>query len=100
MTTATPRRVQLSRRAHWRLPPNTRSVAYPSRWANPYRPATRSAEANAAAVHAYRRHLREHPTLVDELRAQLRGVSVACWCPLELPCHGDVVLAVAAGEDP
>lgn len=75
-------------------------MAYPSRWTNPYRPATRTPEANVAAVRAYRQHLREHPDLVDEIRTQLRDVSVACWCPLELPCHGDVVLAVAAGEDP
>ncbi|MPY81317.1 MAG: hypothetical protein GEV04_23500 [Actinophytocola sp.] len=59
------RRVQLSRRAGWRLPPNTRSVAYSSRFANPYRPpAARTVEANAAAVEQYRARLRAHPALV------------------------------------
>ncbi|HEX6514923.1 MAG TPA: DUF4326 domain-containing protein [Nocardioidaceae bacterium] len=95
-----PVRVQLSRRAGWRLPPNTRSVAYPSKFANPHRPTSRSPEANAAAVERYRAHLRAHPELVAAIRDELAGVNVACWCPLTLPCHGDDVLAVAAGEDP
>lgn len=33
----TPERVQLRRVAGWRMPPNTRSVARPSRWGNPFR---------------------------------------------------------------
>lgn len=32
----TPQRVQLSRRKGWRLPPNTMSVARPTKWGNPY----------------------------------------------------------------
>lgn len=95
-----PVRVQLSRRAGSRLPPNTRSVAYPSKFANPHRPASRSTEANVAAVEQYRAHLRAHPELIDAIRAELAGVNVACWCPLTMPCHGDVDLAVAVGEDP
>ena len=32
-----PRRIQLSRRKGWRMPDNTRSVARPTRWGNPFR---------------------------------------------------------------
>lgn len=35
--------------------------------------------------------------MVAAIRAELAGVNVACVCDLALPCHGDVVLAVAAG---
>ena len=45
-----PRRLQLRRSPGWRLPPNAVSVAAPSKWANPFRPARRSVEANHAAV--------------------------------------------------
>jgi hypothetical protein len=50
-------RVRLSRKAGARLPADAVSVAYPTKWANPHRPATRSLEANATAVAAYREQL-------------------------------------------
>lgn len=35
---------------------------------------------------------------VDDL-APLRGKDLACWCPLDQPCHADVLLALANGGD-
>lgn len=32
---------------------------------------------------------------VEEVRAELAGCDVACWCPLDAPCHGDVLLRLA-----
>jgi hypothetical protein len=29
------------------------------------------------------------------IRAELAGLSLACWCPLDRPCHADVLLAIA-----
>lgn len=34
----------------------------------------------------------------DEAVAVLAGRDLACWCPLDQPCHADVLLAVANGE--
>jgi hypothetical protein len=34
-----------------------------------------------------------------ELRAELRGKSLACWCPLDQPCHADVLLELANAKD-
>lgn len=31
----------------------------------------------------------------EEVRRELAGRDVACSCPLDQPCHGDVLLAVA-----
>ena len=31
----------------------------------------------------------------EEIRAQLAGHDLACWCPLEGPCHADVLLEIA-----
>ena len=28
---------------------------------------------------------------------ELRGRDLACWCPLDRPCHGDVLLELANG---
>ena len=29
------------------------------------------------------------------LRQALRGKNLACWCPLDAPCHADVLLEIA-----
>ena len=44
-----------------------------------------------------------HRDLIDQhaaIRAsieQLRGRNLACWCPLDQPCHADVLLEIANG---
>lgn len=32
---------------------------------------------------------------LTELRTKLAGRDLACWCPLDSPCHGDVLLELA-----
>lgn len=54
----------------------------------------------AAAVDAYERMLRRSPAFVADIRAELAGCRLACWCPPGSPCHGDVLLRVARGEEP
>ncbi|MGL5825002.1 MAG: DUF4031 domain-containing protein [Nocardioides sp.] len=92
--TAGPRRVQLSRASGFTLPPHTVSVAAPTRWANPYRPA-RSPEDNAAAVDHFRQYLARNPELVVAARRELVGLNLACWCRPALACHADVWLVLA-----
>lgn len=31
----------------------------------------------------------------EDVRRELAGHNLACWCPLDRPCHADVLLAVA-----
>jgi len=82
-----PGRVRLSRRKGWRMPPNTVSVARPGRWGNPVRVGPRMTAAEAVAF--YRRsHVPSDVSL-------LRGKNLACWCPLDGPCHADVLLELA-----
>jgi hypothetical protein len=33
-----------------------------------------------------------------EARAELAGRDLACWCPLDQPCHADVLLELARGD--
>jgi hypothetical protein len=35
------------------------------------------------------------PPALDDLRRALRGHDLACWCPLDAPCHADTLLEVA-----
>jgi hypothetical protein len=30
--------------------------------------------------------------------AELKGRDLACWCPLDEPCHADVLLRIANAE--
>lgn len=34
---------------------------------------------------------------VEDIRAELAGRDLACWCPLDQPCHADVLLEIAKG---
>lgn len=47
------------------------------------------------AVAMYRRWLDQRPSLVKEARFELRGRDLMCWCPLDEPCHADVLLELA-----
>ena len=69
-----PQRLRLSRARGFRLPPNATSVAHPTPWANPYRPATRGPEANKVAVEQFVEHLKTHPDLVLRGRGRLSGL--------------------------
>ena len=35
------------------------------------------------------------PWGVDRIRNELAGSDLACWCPLDQPCHADVLLEIA-----
>ena len=105
-------RVQLRRVEGWCKPDDTVVVARrangPGRWGNPF-PVGQVVTVAGAEVHVqdaatavalYRRHLQTSPELVAEIRAELAGRPLACWCPLSAPCHADVLRYVAGGGDP
>jgi len=37
--------------------------------------------------------------LAKAARNELAGKDLACWCPLDQPCHADVLLELANEED-
>jgi len=37
-------------------------------------------------------------SLIEEIRAELTGKDLACWCPVDQPCHADVLLEIANPE--
>ncbi len=77
------------------LPPGTRSVAWPTKWARPHpHPGTR--HAHAAAVVDYAVWIAGRSDLHTAARRELGGADLACTCPLgEMPCHRDVLLDIA-----
>lgn len=90
-----PQRIQRKRTKGWTMPVNTVYVGRPSRGGNPYRASGATTAAEAVAM--FRDYLRRAPDQ-DEVRTylnSLRGKDLACWCPLNQPCHADVLLELA-----
>lgn len=47
------------------------------------------------AIRKYRDFL-EHRLLIEpDFLEPLRGKNLACWCPLDQPCHADILLELA-----
>ena len=91
-----PERIQLRRTKGWRKPPEAVVVARPSKWGNPYR----LEDHGDAAVSYYRRDLLDGDLgfTVDDVKRELAGKDLACWCPVDgRPCHADVLLEIANG---
>lgn len=95
------------------MPANTVSVCRPGRWGNPF-PIGKPAEdvpmefrgqiARDAkhAVELYRSLIRHFGFPIQCDLEELRGKNLACWCPLDQPCHADALLywANAKGHRP
>jgi hypothetical protein len=35
------------------------------------------------------------PTTIDDVKRELKGKNLACFCRLDQPCHADVLLGIA-----
>jgi hypothetical protein len=101
------------------MPAGAVYVGRPSRWANQWRITKRPGpaawerqfvvshadsgeilgafwhgeQARKWAVKAFRRDITDE--LITAARANLAGRDLACWCPLDQPCHVDVLLELA-----
>lgn len=108
-----PRRIQRQRAKGWRMPEGAIYVGRPSRWGNPHQAVHVDCYLGGMcwAVARDGELVREH---MDKLSAvcwavdmfaancqlsdvidSLRGHDLACWCPLDQPCHADVLLKLA-----
>lgn len=80
------------------MPPDTIYVGRPTVWGNPYvvgsQLLTGETLTAAKAVELYRQHVLEVFDL-RTIRTRLGGRNLACWCPLDRPCHADVLLDLA-----
>lgn len=47
------------------------------------------------AVAMFRGWLDQRPALAEAARTELGGRDLMCWCPLDEPCHADVLLELA-----
>jgi hypothetical protein len=96
------------------MPPGAVYVGRPSRWGNPWPARPGNKHAASVAVAFFSAWLKFHPAveavgypaggmvmrrsrILNDLW-ELRGRDLACWCPLDQPCHADVLLELANPE--
>lgn len=107
--TEKPQRVQLSRRKGWRMPPDTMKVDRTTKWGNPFIVGKHGTRAECVDLHTKllagylcisidRECIdaqRAHRQFVQANHRRLHGKNLACWCPLDKPCHADALLKIA-----
>lgn len=106
-----PKRIQRKRTKGWRMPEGAVCVDRSTRWGNLFEigcgvvirqsdgdtVSLGKVETREQAVAWFRAYLSHYPHIAERARNQLRGKDLACWCPLDQPCHADVLLEIANG---
>lgn len=90
-----PERIQRKRTKGWRMPKNTVYVGRGSKWGNPFRIGV---DGNASdCCDKYQMYIFSAFGIEDflALQEELGGKNLACWCPLNSPCHADLLLKLA-----
>jgi len=72
------------------MPANTVYVGRPTRWANPFKIGINGDR--EAVIEKFRRYALDRLKLEPDWLTPLRGKDLACWCPLDKPCHADVLI--------
>jgi hypothetical protein len=105
----TPIRIQRMRTKGWRMPPNTVCVCRPGKYGNPIKVGMFKGFTAQNARDNYERWVKRDPVFYsydnafgppptfEAIVRDLRGKNLACWCPLDQPCHADVLLDLANG---
>jgi|SRR5579859_4814311 len=95
----TPKRIQRKRTKGYKMPPGCVYVGRPTIWGNPFK--LTDDKSLGQIVREYQLWLAGEKEIDDGgLRrfavlgrlSELRGRDLACWCPLNCPCHADVLL--------
>lgn len=98
-----PERIQRQRTKGWRKPAAVVNVCRPCDWSNPFRvgdaldlgPARGIVTiTQQLAVELFRAWVFENGW-EDQIRNELHGQDLMCWCPPWEPCHADVLLELA-----
>lgn len=112
-----PKRIKRERRRGWRKPVGAVTITRPGRYGNPYRVTRKrdgwhvvvisqphqddldlgrfdtKLEATKYSIKRFRKLVRSAEW--KEKVRELRGKDLCCWCDLDMPCHGDVLIELA-----
>lgn len=83
------------------MPKNTVYVGRPTMWGNPFKVGELNnnyylfAANEEQAVAFFKKYTSFTGANKEMLIKELGGKNLACWCPLDKPCHADVLLEIA-----
>ena len=109
-----PKRIQRKRTKGFKLPDECVYVGRPTKWGNPF--------TGNLAVEKYELAISKFPVpheyiyawkkvggdlrilmvlagKIHEAMGELKGKDLACWCPLDKPCHADILLEIVNEAD-
>jgi len=102
-----PTRIQRKRVKGWRLPKNTICVDRSTKWGNPFIVGKHGNRARCVELHTLLlggymcvsngdpEEQKKYMGFAKNNIESLRGKNLACWCPLDKPCHADILLEAA-----
>jgi Domain of unknown function (DUF4326) len=110
-----PTRIQLKRSKGWRMPAGVVKVDRTTIWGNPFRAGLHYDIQHAVDLHRqylgeavrgelspkHLRRLQDEGCDIDKFMeaarriGELRGKTLACWCPMDSPCHAENLLQLA-----
>lgn len=101
-----PLRIQRKRTKGWRMPEGAIYCGLPGPWGNPFATAEKFRDLLEAILGISGRSefhecdLKSFATVnaMAPNITKLRGKQLACWCPLDRPCHVDVLAEIANAE--
>lgn len=98
---STGKRIQRKRTKGWRMPENAVYVGRPTVWGNPYKRVIieKDGTSRQFALKMYESLIRDLVMLDPDVLTPLRGKDLACWCPLDKPCHADVLLRILSESE-
>ena len=91
-----PVRIQRKRTKGWKMPDGVVYVGRPPRFGNNFTVAEYGRE---LAVFNFRQRMWNMQLVNPNFFDELRGKDLACWCPLDKPCHADVLLEIANAKE-
>lgn len=76
-------------------------VTRPGKWGNPYKGHPTYDPEGKLAVGSFRENLLAGSLgiTVEDVRRELRGKNLACYCAIDAVCHADVLLELANASD-
>ena len=67
-------------------------IGRPSKWGNPFKIGADGSREDV--IHKYRIWILANTSLIKQIRSELRGKTLGCWCRPNA-CHGDVLAELA-----
>lgn len=103
-----PIRIQRSRQQK-QTSPNGLPIVYvgrPTKWGNPFKVGEKGIPTREVAVAMYKewigeggKNIKQQRPTMEEIKKELAGKNLSCWCPLDGPCHANILLRIANGDE-